>query len=213
MGTKRANSFICYASCMISIVLISIVGCTENRGVKKGEIVDGITVNYPESDILFGEADAPLNIVFFANYECQFCRKFFKDDLELLLNQFKGKVKLSLKIIPSSRSESELDAIKMALSISKYGNFNAYHSLLLREKKIVYSVSFQDYLNEVMQLNQAIAEYYYSDAVSKDLKKNVDLYNNLGIKGTPAFIINNKVLTGYKTYKELNKIIEQLINN
>ena len=194
----------------VMVMLVSLVlSCSKNRK-KEYKIISKELVYSCNDDIVFGDPNATFNIILFGNYNCKFCRKFFKEDLQLILKDYKGSVKISYKMIPSSSSQEEINAFKMALSVNKYGNFSAYHNLLLKEDKIIYTSNFEDYLNEIMQYNQAIADYYYDDNKAIGIiTNNVKLYKKLNITGTPAYLINDKLFIGHKNYKELKEIIEQ----
>ena len=42
-----------------------------------------------------------------------------------------------------------------------------------------------------------------NEEISLKLKNDYDLANNLGLRGTPAFIIGNEIIFGYIGYEEI----------
>lgn len=159
-------------------------------------------------DIVFGNNMAPINIYMYGNYKCPFCVKFLSDDLPHLLKDYDGKVKVTLKLVPFSNTVEELEALKMALAINKYGYYLPYHNLLLKSFDMVYTQEFTDYLSEVMLENEAIAQFYYSNLVEELINTNKQFFRVSNIQGTPTFIIDNQIIKGYIDFKEFKRFID-----
>ncbi|MBN2164945.1 MAG: thioredoxin domain-containing protein [Marinilabiliaceae bacterium] len=159
-------------------------------------------------DIVIGNTNASINIYFFGNYKCSFCTTFLKEDLPKILNQWNDKVKFTIKLIPYSNTKQESDALKMAIAVNKYGNYQPYHEVLLKDANIIFSNDFQDYLFEIMKYNEAIATFFNKDSLIENyLNENQKLLKKMGIKGTPTYIIGNKIIKGYISHNELTEII------
>jgi len=193
---------------VVLILGIFALGCTNNYKLNQAQKIDPKNYNDIENGIVFGKENSSTKIIIFGNYECKFCRKFLIKELNTLLNYENGDIKVVLKLIPFSSYKEENEALKMAYAVYKFGNYIPYHNLLLKEDKIYFSSDFEDYLFQIMQLNGSIAEYFYSDEPQKLLNDEIKLFNDLGLKGTPAYIINNMLYAGYLTADEIKYHIE-----
>ncbi|MCW3787541.1 thioredoxin domain-containing protein [Plebeiibacterium sediminum] len=162
-----------------------------------------------ENDIIFGNPKAELSVIVFGNYSCKFCSKFFKEVLPVLLKEYKDGIKFVLKPVPFSDTKEEMDALQMAVSVFKYGNYESFHELLLKDSNVIYDKNYQEYILEIMNLNQAIADNFLDDETRLYIERNRSLFKDLKLKGTPTFIVDHKILSGYLDIKKF----EEIINN
>ncbi|TLX76125.1 hypothetical protein E9993_07900 [Labilibacter sediminis] len=161
----------------------------------------------PKNGIVFGDERATTEVYMFGNYNCSYCRKFLNEDLSILLNKYKGKVKVVLMPVLTSNSQAEKDALSMAFAVSKYGKYKPYHNLMMQSRDVIYSSGFEDYLMEIMNHSEAIAEYFSGDEVEAVLSDNKKMFKQLELKGTPAFIMNDLIVNGYVSVEELEKLL------
>ena len=158
-------------------------------------------------DIVFGKEKAALSVYLFANYKCKYCVRFFKDVLPEVLEKYDGRVKFVFKPVPFSSNQEEMDALLMAVSVYKYGDYKPFHDLLLKDGNVIYSEYYKDYLLEIMNLNSAIANSFFNEETKGYIDNNKKIFNDLKLKGTPTFIINNETISGYLDVKALDKLL------
>ncbi len=206
---KHKIQYFSYVISFVLLVLIVIKVCNiKDSKNKKIEVLSDTSTFSSDGDIIFGDKSASIQIYLFANYKCPFCLKFFKEVLPEMLKEYEGEIKINFKPIPFSNSKEELDALLMAISVFKYGDYMPFHDLLLKDPDIIYSNLYKDYLIEIMNLNHAIATSFLDDKTVHYIQNNKKLFKDLKLKGTPAFIVKNKAVSGYLTFDEIKKMID-----
>jgi len=180
-----------------------------NSGVTRVELIEG------ELDLVYGSDTAQLSLFMFSSYQCSFCRKFLIEVYPEIKREFidQGKLKLVIKPLVLSNNESLVNSVKLAVCINKYGNFDKLNQLLLTEPKVVYSDEFDNLIQELTEEDSFVAECFFGGKAENYIMKNIVEFNSLGLKGTPTFIINNKIYKGYKDLESMGKIIEKELQN
>ena len=161
-----------------------------------------------ESPPVLGNPKGDIVIVAFYDYNCSFCKKANEYENEIIsLDQ---GVKIILRPIPILGGTSGY-AAKIALAVQKVSgnNFLKVHNELMQMKEISeenvkamlakYSIDYTLVENEVN-----------SYSVKQILAKNFDLAKELGIKGTPSYIINGNFAPGLIPTDKFKSIIVQL---
>jgi protein-disulfide isomerase len=170
-----------------------------------------IQLNLSNLDITYGNDKAPLTIFVYSRYNCVFCRKFFNDSFPLIKKDYidSGKIRFVVKLIDFSNDVSVEDALKMAVCINRFGNFEKLNQLLMAEPDVVYTQQFREITEEFIEKDPIIAECMLGGDAENYLNGNFNEFIKLKLKGTPTFIINNKIYKGYKSYPEMKKVIEK----
>ncbi|HRW62590.1 MAG TPA: thioredoxin domain-containing protein [Bacteroidales bacterium] len=200
--------FIVIVVTIVSYYIIQNYNKEQNR-------ISHISISENELDIVFGQDSASLSIFMFSSYNCSFCRKFFLNSYAELKRDFidNGKIKLIVKPVELSKSQSVMNSIKLAVCINEYGNFEKLHQLLLTEPTVVYTEEFKKVIEELSQKDLFVAECMLSGQSDEYLLNNINDFKKLNLKGTPTFIINNRIYKGYRNYDDFKKIVEKELKN
>jgi hypothetical protein len=200
----------------LSIVLMTLIAIRLVQYFSSTRKVTEISFALAEKDldIVFGKDSADINIIMYSSYGCSFCQRFFVEVYPLIKSDYidNGKVKLSVRLIAKSRNPDLINSIKTAHCISKYGNFEKMHELLLTNHRVVYSQEFREMIYEFAEKDIFVGECIWGSEADEYLKINEEDFEKLNLKGTPAFIINNHIYRGYKDYNQLTDIIKTHIN-
>mgnify|MGYP001203674659 CR=1 FL=1 len=188
----------------ITNALLSRTFAIENASVKD------VHLNVNEHDIVIGNIEAPIPVFIYTSYGCSFCSEFFMKDFPELNKSFieTGIVKLVVRFMISGNDPKKTLAASLALASNKADRFQSYNEMMLVQYKNLDSVQMIIKTEEILQGNENLL------ASSKLYKEQLTLdYNEakfIGVKGTPSFVIDGKLYTGYKNFNELQKIIEKL---
>lgn len=155
-----------------------------------------------------GNPNGDVTIVEFADFQCGYC-KMSEPFIERVLKEDKG-VRLVYKDFPVLGPQSTM-AAKAALAAFRQGNdkYIKMHDDLLSKK---------EHLNDEMIFASATAAGVDLDKLKKDMndkamedhvQANLDLGVEIGVRGTPMFIIGSKVYPGALQYDQLKKAIEE----
>jgi protein-disulfide isomerase len=161
-----------------------------------------------ESPPILGNPNGDIVVVAFYDYNCSFCKKANDYENEIIASD--SGVKVVLRPIPILGGTSTY-AVKIALAVQRVSsnNFLNVHNELMKMQEISeenvktmlakYSIDYSLIENEVN-----------SYSVRQIIAKNFDLAKELGIKGTPSYIINGNFAPGLIPTEKFKSIIVQL---
>ncbi len=160
-------------------------------------------------DITFGQSDAQLSILLYFDYNCHYCKKFFTESFAQLNEEFiqPGRVKLILRLLASPRNLQIENALKSIVCVNNLGNSEYLHDLFLYNYSVIFTSDFQQIIDEFIEKDIYFAECFLGNEVLDYLQGNSKDFKTLKLKGTPTFIIGNKVYAGYRDYETFKQII------
>jgi protein-disulfide isomerase len=145
-------------------------------------------------------------IVEFFDYNCGYCKHAVDDVINTVKGD--GDVKVYFKDMPILAATSR-EAAQWALAAGKQGKYYEFHVALMKSplprEKDTYKKIASDLNLDVAKLEKD-AE---TDATIKDeIEKNLELARNIGISGTPHFIINGVSYGGYIGGEMMKKAVD-----
>lgn len=170
-----------------------------------GKLLDSnrTEIETPYASAWAGNPNGDVVLVEFFDYACPYCRAS-KADVDKLLAEDK-RLKVVYRDFPVLGPASD-EAAMASLSAARQGKYKAFHSAMFAggrpsHERVVSTVR-QARLDE-RQTARDIA----SSALKTEIQKNLDLGRALGLTGTPAYVIGDRVLPGAVGYDELKKAI------
>jgi len=162
----------------------------------------------PESaEVTEGRADAPVQVVEFADYQCPYCQRV-NPDLNKLIQDYGDKVSIVYKDFPLPMHPHAEKAAEAARCAGQQGKFWEYHNALFQDKKLEKA----DLKQEATTLHLDSAKFDQcldSAAEAANVKKDQDEGMKLGLSGTPSFFINGHFISGALDYSTLHQIVQQ----
>lgn len=160
-----------------------------------------------EGDFVAGNPDGDVTMVEFFDYNCPWCKKSMPV-LKSLLESDKG-LKLVLKEFPILGEGSEY-AARAALASRAQGKYWEFHTALYEhEGKIDENAVDQIARSlglDIAKLKADMASPKITDVVSH----NRQIAQTLGISGTPAFVVDTKVIPGYLPHDGLLAAVKEV---
>lgn len=159
-----------------------------------------------------GPANAPVQVVEFADYECPYCQQV-NADLKKILDQFGNQVSVVYKDFPLPMHGLAQRAAEGARCAGAQGKFWEFHDFLFETKKI--QTSFMKEEARALKLDGArfdkcLDSGEQAAVVKKDAQEGV----RLGIQGTPSFFINGHFMSGAIGYGKLREeVLTELSNS
>jgi hypothetical protein len=162
-------------------------------------------------DIVFGSDTAPLTVYMYSHYTCKYCVKFLQEDFPKIEKKYikTGKIRFVLKLIELSRNRDVLYSLQAAVCVNRFGSFDKFNELLLSNSGVVFTDEFKELINGFIDDNSDIAECILNNNNYHYIYANNHEFMQLGLKGTPTFIINNHVYSGSRNYRDFRKIVEK----
>jgi len=198
---------------LIYKVLNDYVKERKNRRVKdqqENAFENRVTDDYGPEHPVLGPEDAPIVIMEYTDFECPFCRRG-AETMRELLGIFPEEVRLVFKNLPLKSHSQALPAAKAALAAKRQGQFWEYHDRLFAQAgglgEGLYEELAEDLGLDVPKFNADRASQGIADQVEGDMARAKDL----GVTGTPTFIVNGVVVRGARSTDYFVSIVERLL--
>lgn len=146
----------------------------------------------PFPGAILGNPDGAVSLVMFSDYACTYCKMSHPDVEQLIAGN--PDLKVVVREYPILRPESA-DAARMALAAAQQDKYREFHDAMFRlgpptQESIAAAAEAADL--DVAQAREAIE----SGAFEAQLQSNALLANQVGITGTPGWIVGNQALHG-----------------
>jgi len=171
-----------------------------------------------DDDAVLGNKNAKVTIVEFSDYQCPFCRVFWRESYTQLKKEYidTGKVKLVFRDYPLSFHPMGEPTAQAAECAEEQGKYWEFHDKVFTEQDklgqatITYTVqdlklwASQLGLNAVA-FNSCLDSGKYKAEVGNDIAD----ATKYGVTGTPSFFINGKFIVGAQPYNTFKTLIEE----
>jgi protein-disulfide isomerase len=161
------------------------------------------------TDFVFGNPKGEITVVEFFDYNCGWCKKAV-DEVNKLVKA-DPQVRIVFKELPIFGEASTL-AAKAAMASLKQGKYWDFHVALMKEKQVskdnLFKIAEKVGLN-VDKLKADMADPAYDAA----LKENAAIAQDLGIEGTPGFIVDDKVNVGFVPAEGITAMLADVRKN
>ena len=163
-----------------------------------------------------GSAEAAVTMILFIDVECDYCRRFYKDVIQILKSEYvdTGKVRLVFKHFPII-SKHDL-ALKAALALeyaNKEGRFIEMLSKLMDIEMNLTEETLVQIGEELGLHKEKLIETFTSKELREKIQKGIEEAKAIGIKGTPSYVINGTLYTGAGSYDGIKNVINQELSN
>ncbi len=194
----------------VIILILFLTGC-QNRTNNQSLNSTKTAISEKTEDTVFGEEKAANSIYMYASYHCNFCRYFFSRTFPELKRNYldNGKIKLVVKWVDFDENPQIMGALQAASCIGRFGVYEKYHELLMVNPDVVFTEDFAELMDDIMQQNPQIEECVLSDPDFSYLKSNVKEFKENNFSGTPTFVLNNHVYTGFISYENFVKLLDK----
>lgn len=155
-----------------------------------------------------GAADAKVSIVAFSDFQCPFCSRAVPT-LEQVEKEYGDKVRIVFKHLPLSIHPKAPAAHAAAEAAHRQGKFWEMHDLIFGNQR---EMSPERYLQYATELGLDV-EKFKKDLESAEVKKRIDddtsEASRLNVRGTPAFFINGRYLSGAQPFETFKQRIDE----
>ena len=158
-----------------------------------------------------GPAEAPVQLMEFADFECPFCASFHKD-LKELRARYPTQVALTFVHFPLSMHRFAEPAARVAECAGDQGRFEAMHDQLFERQDQFGLKPWDDYATAAGVPNMAAFDVCIkkTDPIPR-VEEGKVLGAMLDVKGTPTIIINGWKLGKPPTEAELDQMVQRVL--
>lgn len=196
-------------------VLIEAIQVLEDRQNSQRTVIerDAIAQNSAalfddDHSFVGGNPDGDITLVEFMDYRCGFCRRAHPEVAELLASD--GNIRWVVKEYPILGPESVL-ASRFAISVLRLAGPEAYHAVhddLMTLRGSVTPAALRQIADARGLDVERIMAGMEAPETSAAIETNLALARDLGINGTPTFVLPDRFLRGYMPVDQLRQVIE-----
>ena len=155
-----------------------------------------------------GPENAKITIVEFTDFECPFCSRAH-ETIEQVLKEYEGKIKFVRKDFPLAFHKNAMNAHLAANCAQDQKKYWEYTEKLWTNKDKLEVDNLKAYANELgfntQEFNTCLDSQKYKSKIETDINEG----QKYGVRGTPAFFINGKMLSGARPYGDFKEIIDK----
>lgn len=216
---QRTITIVIVAVVALGIVGILVVPSIIQSTAPVGEITPPPAVEFPNPDMnSMGDPNAPVTVVEFSDFQCPFCERFYSDTEPQFIDEYvrTGQVYFTYRSMGNFIGPESAKAMEAAYCAGDQGRFWDFHGILFTnqggENQGVFAdkrlVAMAETLGlDMTEFNSCFDSGKYRSAVNQDRADG----NAAGVQGTPAFVINGKLVPGALTFPQLQQEIEQAL--
>ncbi|MBI4536389.1 MAG: DsbA family protein [candidate division NC10 bacterium] len=163
-----------------------------------------------------GNSDAPVTMVEFSDFQCTFCRKFWRETLPRIEEQYiqPGKVRFVYRHLAILGPPSVQAAIASECA-HEQGRFWPYHDRLFSSVG-VFAFTTGNLKRQAEKLGLDVSRFNVclDGGQPRDkVERETMVARAIGMTGTPGFLINGGRLIGARPYQVFEEIIEGMLKD
>jgi protein-disulfide isomerase len=159
----------------------------------------------PFPGAVLGNPAGTITLVEFSDYACTYCRQSIADVAALI--EANPDLRVVIREYPILSAES-IDAARMALAAAQQGRYAAFHDAMFKlgppSEEAIEAAAMEAGVN-LARARAAIA----TGAFDGQLRSNADLANQLGVSGTPGWVVGDQAFNGAVGQDQLGDAIEE----
>jgi protein-disulfide isomerase len=157
-----------------------------------------------------GAKDAPVTIVQWSDFQCPFCSRV-EPTISKVMDEYKGKVRVVWRDLPLPFHPNAMPAAIAARAAGEQGKFWEMHDKIFADQAHMDRATYEKYAGELGlnmgKFKAALDANKGKEAIEADSAAG----GKIGARGTPAFFINGKFLSGAQPFESFKaKIDEEL---
>ena len=161
-----------------------------------------VTGDYSDDDAVLGDKNAKVTLIEWSDYECPFCKRHFTNTYPEIKKKYidTGKVKMIFRDFPlgfhNPLATQQAIAAECARELGGDKVYFQYHDLIFQttssngrgmEKSKLYELAEKVSVDKA-KFKKCLDDEKYKDEVKDDISDG----SSAGVRGTPAFLINNQ---------------------
>ncbi len=177
-----------------------------NQAVAQGSSRFDVSV---DDDPILGDADAPVTIIEFSDYECPYCRVWHAQVFGELIATYGTKVRFVYRDFPLDQIHPQARPSALAATCAgEQGKYWEYHDLLFTSdlglSDEARAAHAQRLGLDLERFAACMARSATNDEVDSDQRDGLAA----GVQGTPTFFINGRPLVGAQPFEAFASIID-----
>ncbi len=157
-----------------------------------------------------GPQDAPVTIIEYTDYQCPFCKKV-RATVEELLNDYPGKIRYAVMNNPLPFHKKALPAALAARAAKNQGKFWEMHELIFENSKALDDANLLKMAKKIGLNIEQFNTDRNNEKLKAEIKKEQDQAVKNNARGTPAFFINGKKISGAQPLSRFKTAVDEAL--
>jgi protein-disulfide isomerase len=164
-----------------------------------------------DDDPSLGPPNAPVTIVEFSDFNCQYCRRFHEEVFPDLMAAYPDQLRFVYRDYPITSAES-LIAAQAANCAAQQGDYWSFHDALFTGELGLGAEAYQTYAARLQLDPQVLAACIAAGTERAEVESDARAAAALGVSGTPTFFINGIPLVGAQPLAQFRSVIDGELN-
>jgi protein-disulfide isomerase len=165
-------------------------------------------VTVSDDDASAGPATAKVTVVEWSDFQCPFCSRV-TPTMKQIKDEYADDVRIVFKHNPLPMHNRAMAAAQAAEAAGKQGKFWEMHDKLFANAKALTDENFETWAKELGLDVETFKKDMKDPAIEKRIKEQQQQGNTLGARGTPAFFINGRFLSGAQPFPAFKTLIDE----
>ena len=159
-------------------------------------------------DPIMGNPNGSVTLVEFFDYRCGYCKRSLTD--VIALTEANKDLKVVFKEFPILGEQSVLASrVSLAVQLVSPDLYADFHKLAMASRTNLSEAVLMDMVRQVGGDPGVVRVRMNDAAVTEAIGRNYQLAEQLGIRGTPAFVIGDQIIPGAVGRAQLNRLIDE----
>jgi protein-disulfide isomerase len=173
-----------------------------------GQIDPRATYKVPIEGAQFrGPATAKITIVEWADFQCPFCSRVEPTMVELM-KDYEGELRHVYMHNPLPMHDRALPAALAAEAAGRQGKFWQMYTLLFEHQKELTDANFVKWAKKLKLDSKRFKRDLADPQLAEHITRQQQLATSLGARGTPAFFVNGRFLSGAQPKESFKTLID-----
>ena len=155
---------------------------------------------------MVGNPDGDVTVVEFFDYNCRYCVKAFEDIMKFIEED--KNIRVVLLDMPILSQSSQIMAT-IGLAANKQGKYFEMHKALMEYSGSQSEEAFLTLAKDIGLDIEQLKKDMNSAEIKSMISKNRAMSHNLGIQGTPGFVVGDRIYPGYIGKNGLRKAVKE----
>jgi len=155
-----------------------------------------------------GPEDATVTIVEWSDFQCPYCRRS-GPVLKELVAKYPEQVRVVYRHLPLPMHARARHSAEASACAGEQGRFWDYHDVVFENPGALSDEDLSRYATELDLDVARFEECYETGRYAAQVRADAEAAGAVGITGTPGFVVNGRVVRGYKSVEEFEKIIQE----
>lgn len=185
-----------------------------DEAARQSQQADAVRANHDKLvndgvSVILGNPKGDVTLVEFYDYQCPYCRRGHADVLRLIDSDANLRVvykQLPIKDVPGAEPGS-LIAARMAMAADRQGLFRAFHAEVMRTPMPLTEAKLTDAAQRVGLDLRRLRLDMQDKAITNSIRDNMFMARDIGITGTPTYVIGEHVIVGALGFEALQEAV------